>query len=239
MGNLYDAMLAAYQAKTAEADEQQSAPAPDAVNKPEHDGEKPGMATKSDKKTNANADGHPLGPDNPKKMKKEAQVVVTKALEESLKMAEEVIERRKHARDEAERIEEEINKIASLSDDELESQWGPYIAAGQQFAIGAIAGQAKMAMEMDAAEGGGEVEELVAVVADGVSQQIADTLPPEQLQDPAIQQDIAETSQELAEVAVEKVLTEGEGEAAEMGGGEEMMGGAPPEGGGAPPAPMA
>lgn len=230
MGHLYDAMIEAYEAKkSAEADEQQSAPAPDAVNKPEHDGEKPGVEPKSDKKTNANTDGHPVGPDNSKKMKKEAEAFVKAAIDESMKMASNFIEQRKEARDQAVKIEEEIQKIAQLSDEDLEEQWGPYVVAGQQFAIGTIAGQAKMAMEMDEAGGGGEVEQLVAVVADGVSQQIADTLPPEQLQDPAIQQDIAETSQELAEVAVEKVLTEEEGAVAPEEGAM------PPEAGGGPP----
>ena len=244
---LYDALNKTYEANKVSMDveESQSAPVPDAVNKRESDDEKPGVPPKADKKQNANS-GDPKGEDNTKKMKmddnspmgksaEEAKAFVKDRVEYGVKIANDFMEKNMEAKKEALALEEEINKIASMDEEQLkEAGWDSFVEAGMNLGIGIVAGQAKIAMEMQQAEGGDpQVEQLVAVVAEGVAQEIADQLPEEQLADPAVQQEIDQTATAVATQAVEEALMEGEQEAAGMGGE-----GAPPAGGegGAPPA---
>jgi hypothetical protein len=245
---LLDALSAALEGKkvSMDADGPQSAPAPDAVNKPEHDGEKPGVPVKPDKKDGANA-GDPKGPDNTKKirtgdnqamgndnaMAKEAEAFITKAVETGVTKVAAVLEQHKVAKEEASRLNEQLTKIASLTPEELQKDWGDYVAAGQQFGIGIWAGQAKLAMEMDEAGGeDAEIEAVIEQVAQGVAEQIANELPPEQLQDPAVQQEIEEVAMQVAEEEVADAMGQASEEAANIGGGGDMgggEGGPPPE----------
>lgn len=243
MSTLLDALSEALEGKKVgmEADDMQAAAPPDAVNKPEHSTEKPGVPPAADKKDSANA-GDPAGPNNSKKIRtgdnqamgnsnesaKEAEAYDAfkkKAVANGMSKVAAYWEEKKQAQEEAKRLNEQLTKLAQLTPEQLQQDWGQYVAAGQQFAVGAYAGIAKLATEMDMAAGvDPEIEAAIEDIAQDMAMEIAETVPEEQLKDPGMQAEIEETALAMAAEEVAAALEggggEGDGEAPPAGGGE-------------------
>ena len=125
-------------------------------------------------------------------------------------------------------VELQVEKIASIPDDQLEEQFGHYVKIGHDMACGYIAAMVKAAEgEMEGEEMSSEdaeIEELIetveAQVAETLAQELVDNAgTSEVLDDPQVVEEIAAQAAEVAVQVVEEALMGG-------GGGEEEM---PPE----------
>jgi hypothetical protein len=132
-------------------------------------------------------------------------------------------ERAQYILKEAAEMDEVIEKLASASDEELEEQYGKYVKMGHDMAIGMFAAQIKVAMEMEEAEAAeaeasaGEIQEILDTVAAQAAEEIASQVPPEALEDPQVQEEIAAAAEEAAIQVIEEAIaaSEGAGEGAE------------------------
>lgn len=135
-------------------------------------------------------------------------------------------ERAQYILKEAAEMDEVIEKLASTSDEELEEQYGKYVKMGHDMAIGIFAAQIKVAMEMEEAEAAeaeagagenGEIQEILDTVAAQAAEEIASQVPPEALEDPEVQEEIAAAAEEAAVQIIEEAIaaSEGAGEGAE------------------------